>query len=63
MDIHIQLLPFPIAPELLFDRVVVVIDILRATSVMVQAMSQGAQGDYSCEDSGRGFSDGKELSS
>jgi 2-phosphosulfolactate phosphatase len=42
MDIHIQLLPFPIAPELLFDRVVVVIDILRATSVMVQALSQGA---------------------
>ena len=43
MNIHIQLLPFPIAPELLSDRVVVVIDILRATSVMVQAMSQGAR--------------------
>jgi len=43
MNIHIQLLPFPIGPELLFDRVVVVIDILRATSVMVQAMSQGAR--------------------
>ena len=43
MHIHIQLLPFPIAPELLSDRVVVVIDILRATSVIVQAMSQGAR--------------------
>jgi 2-phosphosulfolactate phosphatase len=43
MNIHIQLLPFPIAPEVLSDRVVVVIDILRATSVMVQAMSQGAR--------------------
>jgi 2-phosphosulfolactate phosphatase len=42
MHIHIQLLPFPIAPELLSDRVVAVIDILRATSVMVQAISQGA---------------------
>ena len=43
MHLHIQLLPFPIAPELLSDRIVVVIDILRATSVMVQAMSQGAR--------------------
>jgi 2-phosphosulfolactate phosphatase len=43
MNIHIQLLPFPIPPELLSNRVVVVIDILRATSVMVQAMSQGAR--------------------
>ena len=42
MNIHIQLLPFPIPPGLLSHRVVVVIDILRATSVMVQAMSQGA---------------------
>jgi 2-phosphosulfolactate phosphatase len=42
MNIHIQLLPFPIGSELLSDRVVVVIDVLRATSVMVQAMSQGA---------------------
>jgi hypothetical protein len=38
MNIHIQLLPFPISPGLLSNRVVVVIDILRATSVMVQAM-------------------------
>jgi 2-phosphosulfolactate phosphatase len=43
MNIHIQLLPFPIPPGLLSNRVVVVIDILRATSVMVQAMSQGAR--------------------
>ena len=43
MNIHIQLLPFPVPPGLLSNRVVVVIDILRATSVMVQAMSQGAR--------------------
>jgi 2-phosphosulfolactate phosphatase len=43
MNIHIQLLPFSIPPGLLSNRVVVVIDILRATSVMVQAMSQGAR--------------------
>jgi 2-phosphosulfolactate phosphatase len=42
MNIHIQLLPFPIPAGLLSNRVVVVIDVLRATSVMVQAMSQGA---------------------
>ena len=42
MHIHIQLLPFPPAPNLVSDRVVAVIDILRATSVMVQAISQGA---------------------
>jgi len=42
MQIHIQLLPFPPAPNLVSDRVVAVIDILRATSVMVQAISQGA---------------------
>ena len=43
MNIHVQLLPFPVPPGLLSNRVVVVIDILRATSVMVQAMSQGAR--------------------
>ena len=43
MHIHIQLLPFPPAPNLVSDRVVAVIDILRATSVMVQAISQGAR--------------------
>jgi len=42
MHIHIQLLPFPPAPNLVSDRIVAVIDILRATSVMVQAISQGA---------------------
>jgi len=43
MYIHIQLLPFRSAPSLLSNRVIVVIDILRATSVIVQAMSQGAK--------------------
>jgi len=42
MQIDIRLLPFPPHPNLLSDRVVVVIDILRATSVIVHAMSQGA---------------------
>ncbi len=42
MQIDIQFLPFPPNPHLLSDRVVVVIDVLRATSVMVQALSQGA---------------------
>src|SRR3972149_6076096 len=42
MHIDIQFLPSPPHPNLLSDRVVVVIDVLRATSVMVHAMSQGA---------------------
>ncbi len=42
MKVDIRLVPFPPDPDLLFDRVVVVIDVLRATSVMVQAFSQGA---------------------
>ncbi len=42
MHIDIQFLPFPPGPTLLSDRVVVVIDVLRATSVMVEALSQGA---------------------
>ncbi len=42
MRIDIQFLPSPPNPNLLSDRVVVVIDVLRATSVTVQAMSQGA---------------------
>jgi 2-phosphosulfolactate phosphatase len=42
MHIDIQFLPSPPHPNLLFDRVIVVIDVLRATSVMVHAMSQGA---------------------
>jgi 2-phosphosulfolactate phosphatase len=42
MHIDIQFVPSPLNPNLLSNRVVVVIDVLRATSVMVQAMSQGA---------------------
>ena len=42
MQIDIQFLSSPPHPNLLSDRVVVVIDILRATSVIVHAMSQGA---------------------
>jgi 2-phosphosulfolactate phosphatase len=42
MRIDIQFLPSPPPPHLLSDRVVVVMDILRATSVIVHAMSQGA---------------------
>jgi 2-phosphosulfolactate phosphatase len=43
MHIDLQLLPFPPAPSLLSKVTVVVIDVLRATSVIVQAMAQGAQ--------------------
>jgi len=43
MRIDIQFLPSPPDPRLLSSRVVVVIDVLRATSVMVHAMSQGAK--------------------
>jgi 2-phosphosulfolactate phosphatase len=42
MHIEIQFLPSSPNPNLLSDRVVVVIDVLRATSVMVHAMSQEA---------------------
>jgi 2-phosphosulfolactate phosphatase len=42
MHIDIQFVPSPPNPDFLTDRVVVVIDVLRATSVMVHAMSQGA---------------------
>ena len=42
MQIDIQFLPFPPAPQILSGRSVVVIDVLRATSVIVHAMSQGA---------------------
>lgn len=42
MEIDIQLVPFPPDSDILSDRTVVVIDVLRATSVMVHAMSQGA---------------------
>ena len=43
MHIDIHFPPFPPSPHLLSDRTVVVIDILRATSVMVQAMPQGVK--------------------
>lgn len=42
MHIDIQFLPLPPNPEILSGRAVVVIDVLRATSVMVHALSQGA---------------------
>jgi len=42
MQIDIQLMPSSPKPYLLSDRVVVVIDVLRATSVMIHALSQGA---------------------
>lgn len=42
MNIDIQLMPAAPNPNLLFDRTVVVIDILRSTSVIIHAMSQGA---------------------
>jgi len=42
MQINLQLIPFPPNPVFLSDRVVVVIDVLRSTSVMTHAMSQGA---------------------
>ena len=42
MEIDTQLVPSPPNSDALFDRTVVVIDVLRATSVIVQTMSQGA---------------------
>ena len=42
MRIDIQLMPSPPKSYLLSDRMVVVIDVLRATSVVIHAMSQGA---------------------
>jgi len=42
MQIDIQFLPFPPDPQILSNRAAVVIDVLRATSVMVHAMSQRA---------------------
>ncbi len=44
MFVDLCLLPFAPDPGLLSRRVVIVIDILRATSVIVHAMSQGARG-------------------
>ncbi len=42
MQIDIELVPFPPAPEFLSTRAVVVMDVLRATSVMVHALAEGA---------------------
>ena len=42
MEIDIQLIPFPPNSKVLLNQTVVVIDVLRATSVMIHAMSQGA---------------------
>jgi 2-phosphosulfolactate phosphatase len=41
MHIGIQFVPTPPNPNFLSDRVIVVMDVLRATSVMVHALSQG----------------------
>jgi 2-phosphosulfolactate phosphatase len=42
MHIDIQFLPFSPDPSTLSRRTIVVIDVLRATSVIIQALSQGA---------------------
>ncbi len=42
MEIDTQLIPIPPSPKILFQKNVVVIDVLRATSVIVFALSQGA---------------------
>jgi len=42
MEIDIHLVPSPPDSDVLLNRTIVVIDVLRATSVMVHAMSQGA---------------------
>ncbi len=42
MNIAIQLVPTALNPNLLLDRAVIVIDVLRATSVIIHAMSQEA---------------------
>ena len=42
MRIDIQLIPIPPDPKLLSSRAVVVVDVLRATSAMVHAISEGA---------------------
>jgi 2-phosphosulfolactate phosphatase len=42
MHIDIRFLPSPLTPDSLSNRAVVVIDVLRATSVMVHALSEGA---------------------
>ncbi len=42
MNIEVQFLPLPLELDFLSSRTVVVIDVLRATSVMVHAMAEGA---------------------
>jgi len=42
MEIHTQLVPSRPSSDALMDRTVVVIDVLRATSVIIHAMSEGA---------------------
>jgi 2-phosphosulfolactate phosphatase len=42
MQIDIQFVPSPPSPEILSGKTVVVIDVLRATSVIVHALSRGA---------------------
>ena len=42
MEIDIQLIPVPLNPVTLSERMVIVMDVLRATSVIVQAISEGA---------------------
>jgi 2-phosphosulfolactate phosphatase len=42
MQIDIQFVPSPPSPEILSSKTVVVIDVLRATSVIVHALSHGA---------------------
>ena len=42
MNVDSQLVPSAPNPNLLFDRAVVVLDVLRATSVITHALSQGA---------------------
>jgi 2-phosphosulfolactate phosphatase len=42
MNIEIHLIPFSPKPEMIAERVVIVMDVLRATSVIIHAMSQGA---------------------
>jgi len=43
MEIDVQLLPIPPEPDSISNHSVVVLDILRATSVIVHALSQGAK--------------------
>ena len=43
MEIDVQLVPQPISPQACVNRTVIVIDVLRATSVMVKALAEGAR--------------------